>query len=526
MSAVKALQEAMDIMDNEAATLAQVPSLLVQAIDAALKPPAIGGSPDRIKAHAEAYKQSTGAWSQAWNDLHGVVGRDLPTAWRGAAAESARQAVYALGQESVTATDAFAAGTKTLQAWAETLKYARDSDDQGCTQLKTARNRLWRAMLASDTTSISPMTMVPILEMAGTGCHDRLIAAKNFDAGATETASCLRQWAERARARRVNASGVSALTKVVLAATPREVLTPTALQRASQRLHSMSAADRDAFEKLLADSKSPLEAAFLWKALAAGNSSAEIKDFYDKIHPHGDDEKWLTDHLQPDIANRNSGTGKDGQHVLRYRGERSVPNADGNPISVYGQDADNCVASSTVAARANADPAFMLGLTTGQGPAAVVGAKAGDDSLDAFRKRLVESYHSTDAADPSVRYHEDNRTRLFDRMFSPSTGTDYQDQPLTDAESRAAALPRIEAAVESGKPVSLITDDSNHGAGDTHQMIIIGAEDGKLEIYNPWGFTEWVTKEEFIDGRIGALTDGEGSPTGGWPIPIEVQLPK
>ncbi|WP_406233406.1 hypothetical protein [Nocardia sp. NBC_01009] len=501
-----------------------MPSLLGQAIDAALKPPAISGSPDRIKAQAEHYQESWGEWWRAWNALHIVVGRDLPTAWRGAAAESATQAVDALVRESSTGAEAFAAGTKTLNAWAETLKYARDCDDQGRTQLKTAREQLSKAMLASATTSLSQTTMVPILEMASTGCHDRLVAAKNFAAGAAETASALRQWAERARARRVGAPGVSPLTKVVLAATAREILTPTALQRASQRLQSMSAADRSAFEKLLADSKSPLEAAFLWKTLASGYSSTEIQDFYDKIHPHGDDEKWLTDHLQPDIANRNAGTGEEGQHILRYLGEWSVPNADGNPEPVYGQDAGNCVAVSTVGARANSDPAFMLGLTTGQGPAAVGGAKAGDDSLDAFRKRLVESYHSTDATYSSTSQSDDDRTKLFDRMFSPSTGTGYEYQRLTDADSRTAALPRIEAAVESGKPVPVQVDDSTYG-GETHEMMIIGAEDGKLEIYNPWGFTQWVTNDEFIDGRIGALTEA-GLPNGGMPIPIDVQLPK
>ncbi|MFE9328728.1 hypothetical protein ACIHDR_48125, partial [Nocardia sp. NPDC052278] len=54
----------------------------------------------------------------------------------------------------------------------------------------------------------------------------------------------------------------------------------------------------------------------------------------------------------------------------------------------YKQDRGDCVAASTVVARAAKDPVFMLGLTTGQGPATIGGDKPGEDSVAAFSNRL------------------------------------------------------------------------------------------------------------------------------------------
>jgi hypothetical protein len=53
-----------------------------------------------------------------------------------------------------------------------------------------------------------------------------------------------------------------------------------------------------------------------------------------------------------------------------------TPTSYGNSVTTFdqGQDPD-CVAASTVMTRLAADPVLTLGVTTGQGPAAVGGAK-------------------------------------------------------------------------------------------------------------------------------------------------------
>ncbi|MEU4343229.1 hypothetical protein AB0H00_18455 [Nocardia sp. NPDC023852] len=51
----------------------------------------------------------------------------------------------------------------------------------------------------------------------------------------------------------------------------------------------------------------------------------------------------------------------------------------------------------------------------------------------------------------------------------------------------------------------------------------MAAQGDKLEIYNPWGYTEWVTKQQFIDGELGAITDSD--PNEGLSNAVDVALP-
>ncbi|WP_327147017.1 hypothetical protein [Nocardia sp. NBC_01327] len=79
--------------------------------------------------------------------------------------------------------------------------------------------------------------------------------------------------------------------------------------------------------------------------------------------------------------------------------------------------------------------------------------------------------------------------------------------------------------MDAGKPVPL-TVATPPGAKDgaAHEVMIMAARGDKLEIYNPWGFTEWVTKQQFIDGQLGQLTSD--SPTTGLSDPTSVALPQ
>ncbi|MFE4459479.1 hypothetical protein ACFROC_19160 [Nocardia tengchongensis] len=519
MSPVQALQAAIEIMDRSPDVLARVPTFLGQAIDMGLKPPAPPGSPERIRAQVQAYLNPWRAWLSAGEDLHGVATTALPTAWRGQTSENAVQAVKALENEALLADNAFAAVSGALQTWSDRLAYAQSSDEQGRFQLQQARDRLVAALRASFATSLSLATLIPILEMAAAGCHDRLSAAKDFESGASDAASVLNQWAAKARARQIATPSIDPLSRIVLAASAPEVLTPTALARGSQRLNGMSSSDRSAFEALLSGSKSPLEASELWKALAAGYSLADVQAFHDLIHPHGDDQGWLIQHLQPDIQ-PTVGSGKDTRHWLGYAG------ATGLPERVYSQGSEgDCVAASTVVARAYADPVFMLGLSTGQGPAAVGGAKAGEDSAAALQKRLQHTYlenqHSP-PQDPAIS--PEGRMYLDHKLLAPSTGRDYEELSLTDRASRQAVMPRIEAAVNAGQPVPIGVYPPSGGIG--HQVVIVRADGDHLEVYNPWGYTQSVTKQQFFEGQIGALTNESGSLTEGFSAPTFISLPK
>ncbi|MEV5834797.1 hypothetical protein [Nocardia sp. NPDC052112] len=517
MSTVSALQAALDLIDGlifDSRAPALPSTGLPHAIEIALMPPSPGGSPTSITERAGDYKVASDAYNGSCADLTTIANGSLPTAWRGAAAETAVEAVRALGSQSDAGSVAFLGGATALNVFSQKLAQAQQTDGRGVELLKQAK----AAALSPGGAGIN---WFEIRHKAAQGCHDRLTAAKLRDDAATDVVSALKQFAAQARARQINSPGIDPLSTVVLAYagdygyTPNPllgILTPTALARASQLLNDMSEADRKEFEKMLGDAKSPQEAAYIWKALAAGYSLADVQSFDKLVHPHGDDPAWLSSHLNPQVNTMNKQLGKDGEHTLGYKGQSTylTPAEEKGMVYVhdlYEQNKGNCVAASTVVARAANDPVFMLGLTTGQGPAAVAGAAPGDDSSTAFRDRLVHVYNTTDAALDNT---PEGRARLFTTELQPSTGDSYSvttvpdGSPAKESAAREAMLPEIETSVNAGKPVPIsIVADNN----DAHELVIMAADDDKLEVYNPWGYTEWVTKQQFIDGELGAVTE-------------------
>jgi hypothetical protein len=173
-------------------------------------------------------------------------------------------------------------------------------------------------------------------------------------------------------------------------------------------------------------------------------------------------------------------------------------------------------------------------VTTGKGPAAVGGAKPGDTSQAAVTARAQTLFNQTNTYYQQQSDHPNSALQaaappgyptsgiaVADRLLTPVTGSTYHYQPLNDAADRQAALPKIEAAAEAGKPVPIDVETppgtKNPAA---HQMIIEDYQNGELEIYNPWGDTQWIPAKQFLDGNVGAPTGGD------LPVPIAVQLPQ
>jgi hypothetical protein len=72
---------------------------------------------------------------------------------------------------------------------------------------------------------------------------------------------------------------------------------------------------------------------------------------------------------------------------------------------------------------------------------------------------------------------------------------------MKSQESRASVLRSVEHAVDDGYPVPVTT----HEHGQAHQMMIIGHADGRVQIYNPWGYTYWVSESDFVAGKVDGL---------------------
>lgn len=517
---------------------------LIAGMDAALAVKAPAGDPDIIATQADTYHHVAQLCQQVEDDELKVKTTSLPASWRGQAAESAAWALGALNVQADGAQQAFAAASKALATWADQLRTAQSQDAQGIDQLGKVITQLSQPdeLLFGTFFFVNPA----MREAAASGCHARWTAANLAASAADDASTALRPWPDQARAQQIQVPGVNALSAVSLAYNFGG-LTPTAEMLASKHLDAMSAADRSAFEKLVAHASSVGEAHYLWTAASAGYSLGQLKSFDAVIHPHGNDTVWLQNHLDPGLVTP--------AITEFFSGSSRVPiSFDNSGVLTFAQGNDpTCVAASTVMSRLGADPVLMLGVTTGQGPAAVSasGVKAGDDSQAAVTARaqtLFNQYYAEGRAvdDPKILgiipfqgaegpgiLPGKGGIALDNQLLTPVTGSNYQYHALNDTADRQAALPKIEAALEAGKPVPLSVQPSSGGAG--HEMVIeeYQAQNNELEIYNPWGYTQWVTTQQFVDAQLGAVTEVNGAL--GWrgtqtappdPIPNGVALPQ
>jgi hypothetical protein len=499
-----------------------VPFELPLAIDAALAPEPLPGSPQAVRAQAQAYTKAAEQCLQVSLDVIQVATASLPAAWKGQVAENASQAVGALATEIGKIESDLGQAAGALNTWAELLEWAQAKDADGRTQLQGARK-----LAAGDGENPFSAQHNVAVKQAQSGVDTRIAAFQSIADQSLKTVSLLNQLTSQARVQDVTTGDLDPLSAVVLANTAdpggtvdsADILTPTALTRASQRLDAMSQADRAAFEKLLSSAKSPQESAYLYKVLAAGYNLQQLEAFDSAIHAHGDDTTWLAEHLTPDLENDTTGPNN-----VTYKGVAGV--SGWNYSSLYSQGGLNdCVAASTVIAQASLDPVLMLGLTTGYGQPKGSTPAPGDDSPSALQRRLQQVYQKEYAVGRSddnlgeqwlgsdSGIYSDGGNALANNLLSNSTGTSYQYQGLSSAGDREAAVPRIEAAVDSGKPVPFQVTNGNDG----HQMMIIGHNGDQLEVYNPWGLTQWISESQFVHNDLGSLTqqaaDGKPMPT-------------
>ena len=71
----------------------------------------------------------------------------------------------------------------------------------------------------------------------------------------------------------------------------------------------------------------------------------------------------------------------------------------------------------------------------------------------------------------------------------------------------APARPHL-ALVRLADEVVLYSSDNK----TAHQLLIVGHDGDRIQVYNPHGYTVWVKEEDFINGKMGAvgpLTPGE-----------------
>ncbi|MGW3046191.1 WXG100-like domain-containing protein [Kitasatospora sp. NPDC001159] len=188
MSKAKDLQQIQQTM--QAIGMSDAAGQLISAVGKALDVPGPVGSPDTIRDRAKAYSQTAKAYTKASTDLGKIAADKLPSAWTGAVAEHATQAVQALANELTVSQQAMQQACNLLSDWATDLEHALHDDAFGVVLLKNAMKS-------------APWGSAAALNDALDGVKYRLLGAQTAERSATKTASKLNQLATKARAERV-----------------------------------------------------------------------------------------------------------------------------------------------------------------------------------------------------------------------------------------------------------------------------------------------------------------------------------
>jgi uncharacterized protein YukE len=183
------------------------------AIRDALAPPGPTGNPEAIAAKAKAYQAAASRCGQVESDLNRVGREELPAAWRGAVAETASEAVSALGAEVKSTQQVLEQAAKALGQWAGDLKWAQSHDESGKAQLHSALDTLNHESFLTTATGGSSSAK----NTAANGVNARVSAARYAQDQAQGINSTLEQLTSEARAELITSPDVDALTSVELA---------------------------------------------------------------------------------------------------------------------------------------------------------------------------------------------------------------------------------------------------------------------------------------------------------------------
>lgn len=471
------------------------------------------GTPETVEEIATDYRTAAkhlDTASLATEDIR----RMLPQCWVGDTHIAAGEALAAVGENTSRAVEAAQAIGAQLDRLVDPITSSNKADQSGLELLVQAGDKTESitAGVFPDPFSYDGETMRQAHHLAMQGIDTRVTAHTQMRDAARDASRSLYDLAGQARLYRLADSPLSSLDEVVIANAGADsrsadgaVLAAVMADRAADAMGRLSPGDRQALNEMLANAKSAEQRAYLLKALAAGYSITELARFNRLIAAHGNDPYWLREHLSPvDL------TGAD-------------PAGQQTPTLFQGTEwtqgqYPTCVASSTVTARAQVDPLYALELTTGGHP--------GDPAYDnpqAFAERLRDE--QVRVYDGGRAWYQDlfgsdgmtnNQSRtIAEQEISPHTGTRYENQKIDSAGDREAVLGTIERAVDEGYPVPIsVTGDGGH------QMLVVGHEGDMLQIYNPWGYTVWVSEDDFVNGNMDRA--GTGVPE----TPTSVRIPQ
>ncbi|BAJ28376.1 MULTISPECIES: hypothetical protein [Kitasatospora] len=462
------------------------------------------GVPGTIDRLGRDFAAMSGQVDSVRAEVADVARSRLPDVWTGQVGEKAVEAVTAAAHDLDRMTEDFTRAGRVLVELCDVLAQAQATHAQAGGPLSRAT-----ALLAEITTigglpdpvDWDDDKMHEAKAEARYAIGLMLTAATHAEEAGHRAAAELNRLAAQAEAARLKGGGLSAADRLVLTdaagfADLNRILSATDATRAGQFLERLAPEDRRRLNALLAGARSPDERAYLLKALAAGHSVDEVAAFDARIHEHATDRAWLDRHLNPTRHDPSPRTGIDHLETQNFMGAK------------WAQDGNTCVAASTVTARAVVDPVYAFQLTTGGRP-----GDPAHESPAAFAERFRAEQNRV--YDGSRQWYQDlpliGKEGLSDDQsrdvvsaeVGSRTGTDYRDVPLGGQDERRDVLVDVEKAVDEGKPVPVTIRGGENG----HALMIIGHDGDKLQVYNPWGYTVWITEDDFVDNRMDNALD-------------------
>src|SRR5262249_10281256 len=125
---------------------------------------------------------------------------------------------------------------------------------------------------------------------------------------------------------------------------------------------------------------------------------------------------------------------------------------------------------------------------------------------DRFRQEQDRDYHDTRGWTDPLRGEgiwTSEKEGLTNTEVGSHVGTEDRRGEVEPAEQRRASLDAVEAAVDSGRPVPITL---NAPDGGRHALMIVGHDGDRLQVYNPWGTTTWISEDDYINNHMDKVT--------------------
>ncbi|MGI5219317.1 hypothetical protein [Nocardia sp. CA-290969] len=234
---------------------------------------------------AREYQQLAKTATYGESNLAYIAAGAVPSAWRGAAGENVVQALESVSGYHLVIANIYFSARQAMETWAEQLAEAQRYDDHGRSDLAQAVTAIAAAQ-ARNSYAANPTSTADLIggyqerRLAIEGCRLRLRGARLAEQAAADFVHTMTGLSGQTRARALRNAGIDPLAAVVAAYAPRGIepaavlvagiSSPTEITHAAQIFATLPTTEQAEFQKLLADSNSPQEAACLWKLLGRG----------------------------------------------------------------------------------------------------------------------------------------------------------------------------------------------------------------------------------------------------------------